>query len=351
MLYPLCLAILSLHLLCGSMPFDMNKDRPWLLLLIILIAFMLRLTLLGQQSLWYDEGVTWLLSQMRYLSDLIQWTAADIQPPLYYLLIWNSHIVFGQSEWALRFPSVVFNTLTIPLIYVLARRLFANWPSYRSLAALLAAAILALSPLMIYYSQEARMYTLLVFEATLASYLLLKIVHSAQPGQADASSAFRLLPLAFLYALVAATALYTHYFAAFLLLAHGLYIALILWQRRWPRVLIIQSLQMFGLTVLLFAPWLPTLLSRLGDDPSYWPGALKLDEALRKVLISFTIGETVSEQTGAWLMLIHIGLLVLAFSFSTLTKKWRGTRWYQRLVPLHRRPYSLTIATRTQVYL
>ncbi|MEW5960150.1 MAG: glycosyltransferase family 39 protein, partial [Chloroflexota bacterium] len=279
----------------------MNKNRFWLLL-IILIGFGLRLTRLGEQSLWYDEGVTWLLAQMRTTADLIQWTAADIQPPLYYLLIWGSAILFGHSEAALRFPSTVFNILTIPVLVALARRL---WPARRTLFSLLAAALFALSPLMVYYSQEARMYTLLVFEATLSSYLLLKLIHANQPAPPPTTSLlltpYCLLPT--FYALTAAAALYTHYFAAFLLTAHAVYLGPALWRRGRPRRLINQAVLMFGLTALLFAPWLPTLLARLGDDPSYWPGALKLHEAARQVLISFTLGETVFEQTGfrlAW---------------------------------------------------
>ena len=151
----------------GSISIVMHK---WLLL-ITLTGFGLRLTLLGEQSLWYDEGVTWMLSQMQ-LPDLIEWTANDIQPPLYYLLIWITDILFGDSEWVLRFPSVALNTLSIPLIFALAQRLFPR--STRTW--FLAAAITALSPLMVYYSQEARMYTLLTLEAILASYLLLKIL-------------------------------------------------------------------------------------------------------------------------------------------------------------------------------
>ena len=94
----------------------MNKHRLWLPV-IILIAFALRLALLGEQSLWYDEGVTWLLTQ-KSLPGLIQWTAADIQPPLYYLLPWFTTRLFGDSEWALRFPSVVFNILTLPVLFL-----------------------------------------------------------------------------------------------------------------------------------------------------------------------------------------------------------------------------------------
>lgn len=292
--------------LCGSMPLTMKKERLWLFI-VILAAFGLRLTRLGEQSLWYDEGVTWMLSQMRQVSDLIQWTAADIQPPLYYLLIWGTDIIYGHSEWALRFPSAVFNTLTVPLIYVVGQRLFAGFWSRRSAASLLAAGIFALSPLMIYYSQETRMYALLVFEATLASYLLLKIIHSDQTTPRRLS-----LWLSMSYAVTATAALYTHYFAAFVIAAHGLYILFILWRQQWPQRLLIEALIMFGLALLFFGPWLPTVLSRLGDDPSFWPGALKLDEAVRKVIISFTVGETVFEQTGFWLALSYLGLLVAA---------------------------------------
>jgi 4-amino-4-deoxy-L-arabinose transferase-like glycosyltransferase len=288
----------------------MNKHRLWLCF-IILVAFALRLTFLGEQSLWYDEGVTWLLSQMS-LPELIEWTAADIQPPLYYLIIWINNFILSDSEWALRFPSALFNTMTIPLIYILTRQLF---PRRRNAAPLLAAVLFTFSPLMVYYSQEARMYTLLIFEATLASYLLLKIIHSPTP--------YSLLPTTYslLYALTAVAALYTHYFAAFLLAAHLLYIIFVLWQRHWPKVLIARSLQMFGLIILLFAPWLPTLLSRLGDDPSYWPGSLKLHEALRQVLISFTTGETVFEQTAWWLTLGFLAILIAGGLWGLLNKR------------------------------
>lgn len=286
----------------------MNKDRLGLLV-IILIALALRLALLGEQSLWYDEGVTWLLSQ-KPPGELIQWTAADIQPPFYYLLIWETDELFGHSEWALRFPSVFFGVLTVPLIYILAHRLFpARSPASLASAPLLSAALLAISPVMVYYSQEARMYTLLVFAATLASYLLLKIL---QPRQTESDNRAAV----FLYALTAAAALYTHYFAAFLVMAHGLYGLFSLWRQKSPKVLMVQLLQAFGLVALLFAPWFWILLARLGDDPSYWPGALKLSEALRKVLISFTAGETVLEQTGLWLALGYLLLLGIGLVYA-----------------------------------
>jgi hypothetical protein len=99
------------------------------------------------------------------------------------------------------------------------------------------------------------------------------------------------------------------------LIAHGLYSLFILWQRGWPRQLFRQLLQIFGAIALLFAPWLWILLARLGDDPSYWPGALKLHETLRQVLITFTAGETVLEQTGLWIALGYLLLLILCILY------------------------------------
>jgi 4-amino-4-deoxy-L-arabinose transferase-like glycosyltransferase len=286
----------------------MNKHQLWLPV-IIFIAFAMRLTLLGEQSLWYDEGVSWLLTQ-KSMPDLIQWTAADIQPPLYYLMLWLSTRLFGHSEFALRFPSVIFNVLTLPVLYLLARRLFAA-----NSISLLAATLFALSPLMVYYSQETRMYALLVFETTLASYLLVRLLHHHSPPP------YFLLPAT--YSLIAAAALYTHYFAAFLLAAHALYALIILWQQRWPKTIITRMLYAYGLTLLLFSPWLVTLFSRLGDDPSYWPGALKLNEAARKVIISFTVGETVFEQIG-WLLALGYGLIFVLAGMAWFVHKITG---------------------------
>ena len=300
-----------------------------------MIAFWLRLLRLGDQSLWYDEGVTWMLSRMQ-LSALISWTAADIQPPLYYLLIWATDILFDDSEWSLRLPSVFFSVLTIPLLYILGRFLFSPRDNIDQTAGLFgrmvplgAAALLVISPLMVYYSQEARMYTLLAFESTLASYLLLKILHPSRPKRPFRD------PL--LYAIITAAALYTHYFAVFLLIAHGIYAALILWQRHFSRDLLLRLLLAFGGSLLLFAPWLPILLSRLGDDPSYWPGALKLNEALRKVSISFAVGETVFEQTGWWLTLGYFAILLLgaiwAFSLRAPGNRPESTPTFTRKRP------------------
>ncbi|MGB3220166.1 MAG: glycosyltransferase family 39 protein, partial [Anaerolineae bacterium] len=97
--------------------------RLWPVLLLLLLALALRLHRLAGPSLWYDEGVTAAISQ-RNLADLARWTADDIQPPLYYVLVAGWTRLAGASEWALRFPSVAAGLLTLPLLLALQRRLW-----------------------------------------------------------------------------------------------------------------------------------------------------------------------------------------------------------------------------------
>ncbi len=187
------------------------------LLALLLLAFALRVYALDAQSLWYDEAVTAQVAQQG-LGELARWTADDIQPPLYYALVAGWTRLAGTGEWALRFPSVVFGLLMVALAYVLGRRLFGR-PAGR-VAALLA----SLHPLWIYYSQEARMYTLLTALGMLAGYALLRVLASSQePG-----SARKRLGWWAVFVGASIALLYTHYFAAFLLLAFALFFVLAL---------------------------------------------------------------------------------------------------------------------------
>ena len=93
------------------------------LLALLALALALRVYRLDRQSLWYDEAVTAQVVQQG-LGDLARWTADDIQPPLYYLVVAGWTAVAGTSEWALRFPSVWFGVLMVALAYALGRRLF-----------------------------------------------------------------------------------------------------------------------------------------------------------------------------------------------------------------------------------
>ena len=213
----------------------------------------------------------------------------------------------GSSEYALRFLSVAFALLGLPFFWLLGRRLLNRMGGHLSLL------LAAVSPLYVYYSQEARMYTMLVWLSLLSSWLLLRLL--------DRMSAPALRRRAWLpaagYILASAALLYTHYFGLFLLLAHALYAAFAWWlagRPRWWSLLLVPVA-----VALLFAPWLPFLFTRYGVDTSYWPGALKLGEAVRKLLVAFAVGETVKERPGWLLGLGHAAVWLLSLAALVLT--------------------------------
>lgn len=309
------------------------------LLGLLLLAFGLRVYRLPAQSLWYDEGVSWYLAG-KSLPALTVWTADDIQPPLYYYLLWIWTRLAGTSEYALRFPSAFWGTLTVPLMWIAARRLLGQ-P-----AAWLAALLLALSPLHVYYAQEARMYTLLTFLGLLSSYLLLRwsaqagagLVANARPypGATTRVRAYSPGRYGWAYVLTAVAALYTHYFAIFLLVAHALYVLYLWWRQarsgrpRQPGIL--ASATVIATICVLYLPWLPFLVTRYGVDTSYWAGALKLGEVIRKLLIAFSLGETVGEGVGisltiGYALITLIGLVALVVTIRSVARGTQHRAW------------------------
>ena len=88
-----------------------------ILFLLVLAVFALRVFHLATQSLWYDEAFSVYLAQMP-LGEITARTAADIQPPLYYYLLHFWMLFAGSSEFAVRFLSLAFGMLTVPLLYV-----------------------------------------------------------------------------------------------------------------------------------------------------------------------------------------------------------------------------------------
>ncbi|MGB0389601.1 MAG: glycosyltransferase family 39 protein, partial [Ardenticatenaceae bacterium] len=140
------------------------------LLLLTLFSTTLQFWALDAQSLWYDEGFSVWLSQ-KPVSEIIAITAADIQPPLYYLLLHGWIRLTGQSEWALRFFSAFFAVLAVPLMWQVARRLLKQ-----RAAADVAALLVALSPLWLWYGREVRNYSLGLALLLAAAWYLLPLL-------------------------------------------------------------------------------------------------------------------------------------------------------------------------------
>jgi len=141
-----------------------------MLYIILIFTLVLRLVTINQ-SLWLDEAIGALAVRNMSYSDLITgFLTVDNHPPLYYFLLkfWTG--IFGYSEISLRMPSVLFGVGTVFFIYLIGNRIFDSKKS-----GLIAAVLLSSSQLHIYYSQEARMYSMVAFFAVLAVYSFLHL--------------------------------------------------------------------------------------------------------------------------------------------------------------------------------
>jgi len=149
---------------------DMEDIAPWLVLFITIIAIFIRMVLLVDKGMWLDETFSVWMANHRIV-DMLHWIVRiDQHPPLYYLLLHYWIGLNGTGAYEVRLLSVIFGAATIPMVYLIGKRM-AN-----DLVGLMAALILAFSPFNIYYAQETRMYTLLMFNASVAIYALVRLL-------------------------------------------------------------------------------------------------------------------------------------------------------------------------------
>jgi len=128
---------------------------------------------LGSESFWFDELETWYRSDRADLADLlVNCFLTEAHPPLSYILDHYLIKAFGASEIVLRLPSVLFGTLSIVAMFFLGKRLFS------AREGLYGAALIAFMQVPVYYSQEARMYSMMIFWTIVCLYFLTGITRS-----------------------------------------------------------------------------------------------------------------------------------------------------------------------------
>lgn len=254
----------------------------WLVAGVLLLAVLLRFYGLGAESLWLDEATSLVVAD-NPPAQVIALTAADIHPPLYYLLL-RTWLVFGQSETALRSLSAVIGALSVAALYGLGKALWG--PA----AGVLAALLLAVSPLHIWYSQETRMYGLMALWAILASWLMF----SAWEQRSWLRWAG--------YSLVVAMGMYTHYYFGFVVLGHNLFVGYLLLRRAVAQGTLRRWVVVQATWVLLFVPWLPTVVRQIRGGGGAWVAhavGRPTIQVLWDTYIGFTIGP-VREMIPLW---------------------------------------------------
>jgi 4-amino-4-deoxy-L-arabinose transferase-like glycosyltransferase len=179
---------------------DRNRADRTALALVALIALgaALRFSTLSLQSFDIDESVTVALLHQGLHATLSTLPTTEKAPPLYYVLAWLVVRPFGLSEAGLRSFSALAGTLTVPLAYDAGRHLISKR------VGLITAGLVATSPFLIWYSQEARAYALLGLLAAGSFALFVRLLHRPS-GRLMAA-----------WTVLSALALATHYFAVFL---------------------------------------------------------------------------------------------------------------------------------------
>ena len=208
------------------------------ILLIFVFAFIIRLIALNQ-SFWLDEGTTArVISHYSFWEIITKFSPGDFHPPLYYLFMkfWSN--LFGYSVISLRMPSVLFSLASGWLIYLIS----GIWP----------AVFFLFNPLIIYYSQEARMYMATTFFLTVALYYFLKI------SNIKSKISNSRLKHQILFGLFIFLSLMTFYGSLFLIAAYFIYF---LYKKQYKNLLISSFiLLVFILTIF------PLLLKQLANS-------------------------------------------------------------------------------------
>jgi len=298
----------------------------WLLgmIFIVLLAFGLRLFHLGSQELRGDEAFSYLFAR-RPAADIIPALirGGDPHSPLHYLLLHGWMRLTGDSEFSMRYISLIPSVLIVPLLFQLGRRL-----GGRRLG-MLAAFWVAISQSQIWLAQDVRnQYALTLFWGTAATVILVWKLADSTNSKPTQKTIYWIA-----YIVAAALAVYSHYYGIFILAAHGGY----LWWPKNGRLQRISKWILAGLAAgILFLPWaITSLQSTLAAGQLSESSTPKLAQYLTEVGIELLMGSTITSWWSRWLlvgilfvMLIGVrwlfknnprwGALLVAWSGSTL---------------------------------
>jgi mannosyltransferase len=262
------------------------------------VAAVLRFVGIGHQSYWYDEAYTVNLVHHSVGRMLGLLPRTELTPPLYYCVAWVWARIFGFGEAGLRSLSAVAGVATIPAIYGVGAKLISKR------AGLVAAALACFNPLLVWYSQEARSYSLLVLTATLS---LLAFAYAREPRPAARRLVF--------WVLAAGLTLATHYYAVLVVVPEALWL---LWvHRRDFRVWIAVAA-----AAAIGGALLPVAISQ--RPHASWIARWPLDRRLGQVAPQFLLGTGSPAHT----ILLVVGALAVLLAVALLA--WRADRTERR---------------------
>ena len=230
-----------------------------------LLAAVLRFYRIGHQGFWFDEGNTALLVQFSPGKMLGLIPQTESTPPLYYCVAWIWARVFGYGETGLRSLSAVCGVVLVPVVYAAGARLISR------LAGVIAAALAACSPLLIWYSQEARSYSMLAL-LTAVSLLAFAYARSSPTPRALAA-----------WVVASALALATHYYAVLAVVPEAVWL-LWIWRTRRPVQIAVAVVGLCGLGLI------PLAISQHGTGRGNWISHAPFGRRLGQIVPQFVSG-------------------------------------------------------------
>ena len=247
----------------------MGARSAGVVLALTLLAALVRFPTLGVQSYSLDEAVTAVkVLDPDFLETLRNIPASESTPPLYYVLAWLWSRLFGIGEVGLRSLSALFGTATVPASYWLGATLIS-----RRVGTVLAA-LIAVHPLLVWFSQEARAYALLVLLSALALVYFVKALR--EPTARNLA----------VWALISSLGLTTHYFAVFLVAPQAVWLlkSKVPTSARRATAAAIAGVAATGLALT------PLALHQAADNRSAWIAAMDLGERIEGLARDFLVG-------------------------------------------------------------
>lgn len=241
----------------------MKGSEKKYLLFILGLAIGLRLVGINSREIQYDDAFSFFLARQK-LGEIIQGTAADTMPPLYYFLLhfwqqWSDELGF------LRLLSIILSILGWAIAVDLSRRMFGEQ------TAVVAGFLLAFSPLQIYHSQDVRMYSLLM-TGQLAYYWFFYQIFEENRTQTR-----------FWVGLVISgiVAIYSHALAGFGLLFGNLFLV---WKKRWKDLIrLIRAQLWIGAGYLPWIIYLPGQIAKV--QRAFWTPKPGLVEVFQSIIL------------------------------------------------------------------
>ncbi len=236
----------------------------WILAAITIVGAVLRFATIADQSYWYDEATTVRELHLGFGGLLHAVANQESTPPLYYVLAWVWAKVFGTGEAGLRSLSALAGVGAIPVAYLCGRELVSR------ATGLLAASFTALSPFLIWYSQEARAYMLLGLLCGLSFLFFVRALR--QPTTRNLGW----------WAAWSSLAVLTHFFAGFLVAPEAIWLLLAVRSRG--------AVIAVAVVAVVQAALIPLLVADVGHPLLGWIKQYPLSVRIEQVPVAFGLG-------------------------------------------------------------